>query len=97
MRRFLFGLSLALFAVSFVACDEAAVKQGAAEAADAAAGSAIPEVALVGSIISGLLGAFGIKRAGVGQRYAEGGWSKEEVDELVVALRGHGYKVEKSA
>jgi len=97
MRRFLFGLSLALLAVSFVACDEAAVKQGAAEAADAAAGSAIPEVALVGSIISGLLGAFGIKRANVGHKFASDGWSDAEIDELVVALRGRGYKIEKAS
>lgn len=94
MRRFLFIASLFL-ALGCVGCDEAAVKQGAAEAAGAAADSTVPTIALIGAIASSILGAFGIKRAGVGAKYAEGGWSKEEVDELVVALRGHGYKVER--
>lgn len=95
MRRLL-SVAFLLLALGSVGCDEAQVKSGAASAADAASQSAIPTVALVGSIASAVLAALGIKKGSVGQRYAEGGWSDAEIDELVVALRGRGFKVEKA-
>jgi len=92
MRR-VFAAAALLLALGSVGCDEAQVKAGAADAAAAASTSPIPTVALIGSIASAVLAAIGVKKAGVGQRYADGGWSKAEVEELVVALRGHGYTI----
>ena len=93
MRRIL-AVAALLLALGSVGCDEAQVKAAAADAAGAASQSTIPTVALIGSIASAVLAALGIKKAGVGQRYAEGGWTRDETAELVKALREHGYKVE---
>lgn len=96
MIRRVLAVSALLLALGSVGCDEAQVKASAADAANAASQSPLPTVALVGSIASAVLAALGVKKAGVGQRYAEGGWSDEEIDELIVALKGRGYKIEKA-
>lgn len=94
MRRFLTiaGLVLCLGAV---ACDPNDPKVKAAnEAVDA--GSELPGyVGIAFGLIGSAMSAFGIRRANVGHRFASDGWSDAEIDELVVALKGRGYKIEK--
>ena len=86
-----------LLCLGAVGCDKEQAAAAGVDAAAAASGSPIPTVALIGSIASAVLAGLGIKKAGVGQKYAEGGWSRDETAELVKALREHGYKIEGSA
>jgi hypothetical protein len=95
MRRFLTIAGL-LLCLGAVACDPNDPKVDAANKAVDATSEMPGWFGLIGSLGGIALSAFGLRRAGVGAKYAEGGWSKEEVEELVVALRGHGYKVEKA-
>ncbi len=93
------SILLACCALGLTACDEKQVGEKAqdvgalVQSAGQATGLSI--VALIGSLISGGGALLAGKKAGVGQRYAEGGWSKDEVEELVAALRGQGYTIAK--
>lgn len=96
MRKAL--MVVAMFcALSVTACDEEqkqSIVTAANSAADVAAGSTVPWVALAGAGASALLSALGLRRANRASAYADGGWTRDETAELVVALRAHGYKIE---
>jgi len=95
MRRFL-TIAAVLLCLGAVGCDpnDPGVKV-ANGAADAAQSSPVPWLNLAGTLGAAVLGALGLRKAGVGHAYATGGWSDAEIEELVVALKGRGYKVEK--
>jgi len=96
MRRFLTIAGL-LLCLGAVACDPNDPKVDAANKAVDATSEMPGWLGLAGSIGGIALSAFGLRRANVGHKFASDGWSDAEIEELVVALRGRGYKVEKSA
>ena len=79
-------------------CDPAATGQKVQDVGDAvnAAGQAtgISYLSLGGTLLAGIGALLAGKKAGVGHAYATGGWSDDEIKELVVALRGHGYTIQ---
>lgn len=93
MRRFL-TIAAVLICLGAVGCDpnDQGVKV-ANSAADAAQASPAPWLNLAGTLAAAVLGGLGLRKAGVGAKYAEGGWSRDETAELVKALREHGYTI----
>lgn len=91
---------LACCALTLTACD----KEKAGEQAQAVGGlvtqvgtaSGLSIIATVGAAISGLGALLAGKKASIGQKYAEGGWSKDEIDELAAAFKGQGYVLTKA-
>lgn len=101
MRNILFLISLScliLACFAFVACDKeqvgASVEQAGQIAADAGTALGLGWLGTIGAVLSGIGALIAGKKAGVGQRYAEGGWSRDETAELVKALREHGYTIQ---
>lgn len=98
MRHVFLALCATFLLGGLSACDPTATGQKVQDVGDAAAAAGqatgISYLSLGGTILAGLGALIAGKKANVGHAYATGGWSKAEVEELVAALRGYGFKVE---